>query len=81
MFERSVECGMDLSMTCSPFEFVKWLRLESLSICSAPISTKVGRSDLSGRVDPLKINVFALIQDKFPDGFLFAVLNLLPTAD
>lgn len=68
-------------MTRSPLEFVAWLRVESLGICLASISTKVRGSDLGGRVDPLKINVFALIQDKLPDGFLFAVLNLLPTAD
>ena len=68
-------------MTCSALDLVKWLRLDYLSICPAPIPTKVCRIVLSGRVDPLKINVFALIQDKFRDGFVFAVLNLLPTAD
>ena len=68
-------------MTRSPLEFVTWLRVESLSICLASISTKVRGSDLGGRVDPLKINVVALTQDKFPDKCWFGVVNLLPIAD
>ena len=67
-------------MTCSALDLVKWLRLDYLSICPAPIPTKVCRIVLSGRVDPLKINVICLIQDQFPDMIGLDVLNLLPNA-
>jgi hypothetical protein len=67
-------------MTRSALDLVNCLRLECLLICSVPIPTKVCRIDLSGRVDPLKINVIGLIKDKFPDMIWFVVLNLLPNA-